>query len=298
MPSNRSAPFFPPAGSGPAPKKSLGQHFLHEKTAIRRILDLLDVQAGDQVLEIGPGPGALTGSLRSLGWSRLLLIEKDDAFAAAQAARPLPGLEVLRADALVFDWKSLSGPWKLVGNLPYNIASPLIWDMVSRIPSWERAVFMLQKEVAERVLAPPGGRTYGALTVWIRSFAVPRRGFSLGPGAFRPPPRVESSVIVLHPLPPEKRARHPAALAALLKLCFGRRRKQLGGILGKIAPGRSVPDILAGQGIDPQKRPETLAAEDFQRLAQALLPSLVPPEEKTPGPVPGVPALFPGKRSL
>ena len=199
-----------PAAPGRAhPKKSLGQHFLRDEGACRRIVDLARVEAGDQVLEIGPGRGALTRFLRPLPWSRLILVEKDNALAAEHAARPLPGLQVVHGDALAFDWTSLAGGWKIVGNLPYNVASPLMWDIVSRVPELRRAVFMIQKEVADRILAEPGGRAYGALSAWMRSFVAPARGFTLGPAAFSPPPKVDSAVVTLTPLPPEQRPNGP-----------------------------------------------------------------------------------------
>ena len=185
-------------------KKSLGQHFLRDERVVQRIVDLLRVEEGDNVMEIGPGPGALTALLRPLPWRRLLLLEKDDHYAAEHAARPLPGLEVVAGDALAYPWESLEGPWKIAGNLPYNVASPLMWDIVSRVPDMARAVFMIQKEVGDRLLARPGSRDYGALSVWVQSFAVTRKGFVVDPAAFSPPPKVDSAVVVFEPLPPEK----------------------------------------------------------------------------------------------
>ena len=161
-------------------KKSLGQHFLRDERVVQRIVDLLRVEEGDQVMEIGPGPGALTALLRPLPWKRLLLLEKDDHYAAEHAARPLPGLEVVAGDALAYPWESLEGPWKIAGNLPYNVASPLIWDIAARAKATRRAVFMIQKEVGERLCANPGCRDYGALSVWVQAFwqAIPRSEFA------------------------------------------------------------------------------------------------------------------------
>lgn len=261
-----------PSEARARPKKSLGQHFLRDENAGRRIVDLLRSEAGDQVLEIGPGRGALTRFLRPLPWNRLVLVEKDDALAAEHAARALPGLSVVHGDAMDFDWAALAGGWKIVGNLPYNVASPLMWDIVSRVPDLRRAVFMIQKEVADRILAEPGGRTYGALSVWMRSFVTPDKGFVLGPAAFSPPPKVDSAVVVLTPLPPDQRPRRPGALAELIRLCFGQRRKQLQGILRRAFPRLPTPDILAGLGLEPERRPETLTPLDFQRLADKVLP--------------------------
>lgn len=257
---------FPPAKA----RKSLGQHFLRDERAVRRIVELLGVRDGDQVLEIGPGPGALTALLRPLPWSRLLLLEKDEYYAGQHAARPLPGLEVIPGDALAFPWENLEGPWKVAGNLPYNIASPLMWELVRRTPRLERAVFMVQKEVAGRILAAPGSRDYGALSVWIQSFVSPRKGFVLGPAAFSPPPKVDSSVILFEPLPREKRPEQPEHLARLVKICFQQRRKQLQNILRHAEPERFSPEILDHLGIDRTVRPETLAVSLFHSLARSL----------------------------
>lgn len=251
-------------------KKSLGQHFLRDERVVQRIVDLLRPEEGDQIMEIGPGPGALTALLRPLPWSRLLLLEKDDHYAAEHAARPLPGLEVVAGDALAYPWEELEGPWKIAGNLPYNVASPLMWDIVCRTPRLARAVFMVQKEVGDRLTAKPGSKDYGALSVWIQSFVAARKGFVIGPAAFSPPPKVDSAVVVFEPLPEESRPRHPEALSRLIKLCFQQRRKQLQSILRRALPQPFVLEALASLGIDPAQRPETLSVPQFQALADAL----------------------------
>lgn len=251
-------------------KKSLGQHFLRDQSAVRRIVDMLGIEEGDHVLEIGPGPGALTGLLRESRCARLTLLEKDDRFAALHAAAPRQGLEVVHGDAMAYPWESLAEPCRIVGNLPYNVASPLMWDIVSRASGYVRAVFMIQKEVADRILAGPGSKTYGALSAWIQSFAVPRKGFVVRPGAFAPPPKVDSAVIALHPLPPDDFPQDPASLAALLKICFQQRRKQLQSILRASFPGEKVLSSLEKVGISPARRPETLTPKEFQNLALRL----------------------------
>lgn len=257
-------------------KKSLGQHFLRDERVVQRIVDLLLPAEGDQIIEIGPGPGALTALLRPLPWSRLLLLEKDDHYAAEHAARPMPGLEVVAGDALAYPWERLEGPWKIAGNLPYNVASPLMWDIVSRTPNLSRAVFMVQKEVGDRLTARPGSRDYGALSVWIQSFVRTRKGFVIGPSAFSPPPKVDSAVVVFEPLPPEHRPVHAGSLSRLVKLCFQQRRKQLQGILRRALPDFS-PDVLLRLGMDPAQRPETLSVEQFQQLAETLFPEKIMP---------------------
>ncbi len=250
-------------------KKSLGQHFLRDAGVTGRIAGLLDVRPGDRIAEIGPGPGALTALLRPLPWSRLLLLEKDDDYARGHASLPMPGLEVFHGDALAFPWQTLEGPWKIAGNLPYNVASPLMWEIVSRVPALERAVFMVQKEVAERLLSPPGSRKYGALSAWIQSFCAPLKGFPVPPTCFAPPPEVDSEVVVLTPAHHGRPSR-PDRLAALLRLCFQQRRKQLQSILRRSFPGAKAMEALEEEGIAPEQRPESLSPEQFQALASRL----------------------------
>ncbi|HIV64983.1 MAG TPA: ribosomal RNA small subunit methyltransferase A, partial [Candidatus Mailhella excrementigallinarum] len=220
--------------------------------------------------EIGPGPGALTRYLRESVCSRLTLLEKDDRFAALHSSCPRPGLQVIHGDALTYPWEKLAAPCRIVGNLPYNIASPLMWDIVSRTRGYVRAVFMIQKEVADRILAEPGSKTYGALSVWIQSYAVPRKGFIVRPGAFSPPPKVDSAVITLAPLPRTDFPRDAAALATLLKICFQQRRKQLQRILRSHFSEENILASLEESGIAPARRPETLTPEEFQKLALRL----------------------------
>ena len=255
----------------PHPKKSLGQHFLREAHTARRIVDLLRISPADNVLEIGPGPGALTGLIRERGPQRFAVIEKDDHWARVHAqsgTEPVP-VEVRHADALQCVWEELSGPWKIIGNLPYNVASPLIWDLVFRVPELARAVFMVQKEVAGRLAAVPGGKIYGALSVWVQSYVRARREFTVGPSAFEPPPKVDSAVVVFEPLPGDSRPANPKVLARVLKMCFQQRRKQLQSILRRnnIA---NVDTILESLGITPDCRPETLSVRQFQDLSSAL----------------------------
>ncbi len=251
-------------------KKSLGQHFLRDESAVRRIGDMLDIEEGDHVLEIGPGPGALTGILRESSCASLTLLEKDDRFAALHTAIPRQGLEVIHGDALAYPWEKLIGPCKIVGNLPYNVASPLMWDIVSRTPGYVRAVFMIQKEVADRILAAPGGKTYGALSAWIQSFTTPRKGFLVRPGSFSPPPKVDSAVITLTPLPRDDFPQDPTGLSALLKICFQQRRKQMQSLLRTRFPVENVLSSLEKVGIAPTRRPETLTPKEFQSLALRL----------------------------
>jgi 16S rRNA (adenine1518-N6/adenine1519-N6)-dimethyltransferase len=257
-------------------KKSLGQHFLKNQDISRRIVDLLQIEERDQVLEIGPGPGALTDRIRQLRPARLLLLEKDDHWAAvhAHALRDCAGASIRSMDALEYAWEKLDGPWKIIGNLPYNRASPLIWDCVSRVPELSLAVFMTQKEVAQRLSAPPGNRVYGALSVWVQSFVRVEWGFTVGPGNFFPPPKVDSAVVTMTALPRTMHPQNPAALARVIKLCFQQRRKQLQGILRR----QGIVDaaaLLEELEIDPAARPEILACAKFHALALKCAPLLL-----------------------
>ena len=257
-------------------KKSLGQHFLIDKNVIQRIINMGDIQESEQVIEIGPGPGALTNLLRELKCAKLWLLEKDDAFAQKHqdyiTQNKLNHMEVFHIDALTFDWKSLKGEWKIIGNLPYNVASPMMWDMVSQIPQLTKAVFMIQKEVAQRIRAPEGSKTYGALSVWMQSYCKIERGFDIGPKAFSPPPKVDSEVIILKPLLKEQFPKDPRNLSRLIKICFQQRRKQLHGVLQKALPHAYNTAILETLGVDLHCRAETLSPQQFQQLCALLFP--------------------------
>ncbi|MGN1038867.1 MAG: ribosomal RNA small subunit methyltransferase A, partial [Mailhella sp.] len=136
----------------------------------------------------------------------------------------------------------------------------------------------IQKEVGERLLASPGTKNYGALSVWIQSFAAVRKGFVIGPAAFSPPPKVDSMVVVFEPLSPEMQPKDPASLARCIKLCFQQRRKQLQGILRRALPSSFTPGMLSELGISPAQRPETLSVMEFQRLSAMLFSEKIFPE--------------------
>jgi len=250
------------------PKKRLGQHFLHDPGVIRRLVDAIRPQPSDTMVEIGGGPGALTIPL-SEKLTRLHVVEVDRELAAA-----LPGrvahperLVVHEGDALEFDFGALAaGPRSLrvVGNLPYNISTPLLFHLSTFSPAIKDLHVMLQREVVDRITASPGGKEYGRLTVMLSLWARAETCFDIGPGAFTPPPKVWSTVLRLvpHETPPFPVADR-ARFASLVALLFSMRRKTLGRTL----KGRLTPDAIASVGIDPKARPETLAPADFARLA-------------------------------
>jgi 16S rRNA (adenine1518-N6/adenine1519-N6)-dimethyltransferase len=249
-------------------KKRLGQHFLHDPAVIRRIVDAIRPQRGDVMVEIGGGPGALTIPL-SEKVERLHVVEIDHELAAALPARVAhpERLIVHDADALELDFGKLAaGPRSLrvVGNLPYNISTPLLFHLATFAPVIKDLHVMLQREVVERITAAPGGKDYGRLTVMLALFARAEVCFDIGPGAFTPPPKVWSTVVRLvpHEAPPFEIGDR-ARFAALVAHVFSMRRKTLGRSL----KGRLTPEAIASVGIDPKARPETLAPADFARLA-------------------------------
>jgi 16S rRNA (adenine1518-N6/adenine1519-N6)-dimethyltransferase len=262
------------------PKKSLGQHFLSDPNILGRIVDALAPEPGDVVLEIGPGEGGLTRILLERG-ARVVGIEKDDRLAEklkAQSADRRTLLTVVNADALDVDWGGLvasvertpvgSLRFSVVGNIPYYITSPLL-DKALTPPLPSRVVFVVQQEVADRIVAPPGSRTYGALSVGIQAVCRAEQMFTVKAGAFRPPPKVDSAVLRLTPLDaPLVPVEQGKAFRKFVVACFGQRRKQLRNVLAGVV-GREPGVVAQGlreMGFDPTVRPERLAPSDFARL--------------------------------
>lgn len=253
------------------PKKRLGQHFLHDPRILGRIADALEVQPGDTVLEIGPGPGGLTGQLyRRAG--RLVAIEKDADLIPGLRSR-FPRLELVEGDALDLDWHQLTGPGpvRITGNIPYNITSPLI-ELALAPPRPVVIVFLVQKEVAERVAAPHGGAEYGALSVGVQAVAKVERLFTVPAGAFQPRPKVDSAVLRLRPLAqPLVPIEQAAGFRRFVVGLFGFRRKQLVRGLRELhdLPATDAEAWLAGVGIPPETRPQELPPATFAALYAA-----------------------------
>lgn len=252
-------------------KKSLGQIFLIDPNVARKIVGRLDLQPADKVLEIGPGQGALSRFLFQSG-AHVAAVEKDLALARELKER-WPDVDVIAVDALDMQWDRLylAGFGKVIGNLPYNIASRLIWDIVSRFPEATGMVFTIQKEVGLRLTARPGRKEYGALSVWVQNFAEPRLEFILGPLVFRPRPKVDSAVVFLYPLTCYPNQDQKKALAALVRVCFQQRRKQLKTSLRSLW-SESVQAWFAEHGVRPQARAEDLTPQEFFSLSQRVYP--------------------------
>ncbi|MDH5833128.1 16S rRNA (adenine(1518)-N(6)/adenine(1519)-N(6))-dimethyltransferase RsmA [Luteimonas kalidii] len=248
-------------------KKSLGQHFLHERGVVERILLAVDPRPGEHLVEIGPGQGAMTfpllrrhGSLTAIEFDRDLLVP------LAEAAREHGTLKLVHANVLDVDFTALAGgaPIRLVGNLPYNLSSPILFHALDHAAVVRDMHFMLQKEVVDRMAAPPGSKVYGRLSVMLQAWCEVTALFSVGPGAFRPPPRVDSAVVRLVPRPPASVGiSDPARFAALVRDAFGQRRKTLRNALSRLCDEAT----LRAAGIDPQARAEQLPVADFVRLS-------------------------------
>lgn len=257
-------------------RRSLGQNFLVDPNLQRKIVDAVAVETGDTIVEIGPGHGALTHHLAERA-DRLVAIELDrDLHAELESRyRHDAGVRIVYGDALEWDPSSTLAdpPVKVVGNIPYNITSPLIFRILEWRPRPERIVLMVQKEVAERLVAGPGEKAYGALTVGVRAVAEVEPLFQVGKRAFRPVPKVDSMVVRITPSP-DRGGSEGEQLRALTRAAFGMRRKQLQKIL-RSAPGYGLDAdqanrLLEGLGLRPEDRPETLEPETFVELAAAL----------------------------
>jgi len=256
-------------------RKRFGQHFLHDPAVIARIVAAIALQPGDAAVEIGPGRGALTSQLLAAA-GRLDAVEIDRDLAAELRARfaAQPHFTLHEQDALEMDWRSLAllrgTRLRVVGNLPYNISTPLLFRLLRDAGSILDMHFMLQKEVVDRILAPPGSRTYGRLTVMLAPLARAVRVLEVGAGAFQPPPQVSSAMVRLtvEPSPPEW-ARTPL-YATLVTAAFGQRRKTLRNALGGLLDASQISAL----GIDPGARAEVLAPEQFGALARAAAGSI------------------------
>ncbi|MDO4533901.1 MAG: 16S rRNA (adenine(1518)-N(6)/adenine(1519)-N(6))-dimethyltransferase RsmA [Coriobacteriia bacterium] len=271
---------------GLATKKALGQNFLVNDAILGKIIDLAALSEEDNVLEVGPGIGTLTIALLKTA-GRVVSVERDADLPAVLAQTCAPWADrftLLNMDALDLSPDDLPfPPNKLVANLPYAVAATVVLDCFERFTSVESATVMVQAEVADRMAAKPGTKNYGAYTVKLCMYAQPAGRFSVSPGNFFPPPRVESSVIRLDRADCGLTFEERAAACRMADAAFATRRKTIAnscktffggqGVAGKQILG-VLPDIFAVAGIDPKRRGESLFLEEFKALGKAALPYL------------------------
>jgi 16S rRNA (adenine1518-N6/adenine1519-N6)-dimethyltransferase len=266
---------------GPRARKRFGQHFL-ESAWVTKLLAIIDPRPDDTFLEIGPGRGAITRPLCEAA-GRVVAVEIDRDLASRLQATAPSNLTIVQGDFLdaTADDLRLAGgvPVRVAGNLPYNVAAPMLLKLVDWYGAGvglSDATLMLQREVADRLIARPGTGEYGVLTVMVRQWADAARVLTLPQGAFRPPPKVQSAVVQLRFRPPAARPRDDAVFAAVVQAIFTRRRKMLANaLLAYGEPGRArrsawAAEVLQRADLDGRRRPETLDIRALVRLADAV----------------------------
>lgn len=254
------------------PKKHFGQHFLHDRGVIERIVAAIAPRPGDRLVEIGPGEGALTlPLLRAAG--RMTVIELDPELIEPLRARAagVGELDVIHADVLKTDLAAIAGggaKLRVTGNLPYYVSSPILFHCLDSLNSISDMHFMLQKEVVDRMAAPPGSKTYGRLSVMLQLACRVEPLLRVAAGAFRPPPKVESAVVRLVPLPASQRPDPALAprIAAVVRAGFGQRRKTLANSLRGLVDAAAID----AAGIDPRARAESVPPEGYIALARQV----------------------------
>jgi len=262
----------------PAPRKRFGQHFLHDPMVLSRIVSAIAPHTDEHLVEIGPGLGALTVPLLKVaGKLEAVELDRDVIPHLRERCAGFGELIIHQADALSFDFRALAleGPLRLVGNLPYNVATPLLFHLLDQLhpvdspnpPQVLDMHFMLQREVVDRLSARPGGTSYGRLSVMVQYRCSVERLFTVAAGSFRPPPRVESAVVRLRPhaTPPVIVADHHA-FALLVRQIFSQRRKMVRNTLR----GLLTETAIRESGVNPDDRPEVLSISQLARLAEAL----------------------------
>jgi 16S rRNA (adenine1518-N6/adenine1519-N6)-dimethyltransferase len=262
-------------------RKALGQHFLFDPSILKRAANAAGSPKGRTVIEVGPGPGGLTRAILNENPARLIAVETDPRFSEALLEWPEAKsgqLVVIAKDARKVRWEKAleeagaTGPAMMIGNLPYNVGTPLLVDWL-KAGEWRgEMALMFQKEVAERICAKPDTDAYGRLAVLSQAVTRPYISFTLPPGAFRPPPKVDSAVAVFEPLSAEKRFAHIDLLEQVAGAAFGQRRKMLRAALKPYAKkrGMKAEAWLEDCGIDPTARAETLTQGQFRTLAASL----------------------------
>jgi 16S rRNA (adenine1518-N6/adenine1519-N6)-dimethyltransferase len=253
---------------GHIPRKRFGQHFLHDQSILRRIVECISAKPGERIVEIGPGEGALTlPLLRAAGRLTAIELDRDLIEPLREKARGIGEIEVISADVLTVDFSTIGESLRIVGNLPYNISTPILFHCLDHAASIADMHFMLQKEVVDRMAAAPGSKVYGRLSVMLQFRCSVEPLLHVPPSAFRPPPKVDSAVVRLVP--------HAAAslpdvdrklLADVVRAAFGQRRKTLSNAVREFATAAE----LEAAGIDPRARAEQLPVSAFVKLVQYL----------------------------
>ena len=250
------------------PKKALGQHFLTDRGYIEKIVLAVDPRPGDRLVEIGPGQGAITFPLLDRhGELTVIEFDRDLIFPLSEAARAHGTLEVIHRDVLTVDFSALAhngGPIRLVGNLPYNLSSPILFHALEHAAAIRDMHFMLQKEVVDRMAAAPGSKVYGRLSVMLQAYCEVTPLFDVPPGAFRPPPKVDSAVVRLLPRPAERiEVRDHARFETVVRAAFGQRRKTLRNALSGVCDSAQIE----AAGLRPDARAEQVEVAGFVQLA-------------------------------
>ena len=265
-----------PQGFSEPAKKHLGQHFLHEQTVIGKIVNAVNPKPGDVLVEIGPGQGAITlPLLRRHGALTVIEFDRDLIVPLTAAAADAGTLRIINRDVLSVDFSALAQEIssaqppliRLVGNLPYNLSSPILFHALDHAAAITDMVFMLQKEVVDRMAAGPGSKVYGRLGVMLQAFCTVTPLFTVPPGAFRPPPKVDSAVVRLVPLPPgQVLVQDRALFAQVVREAFGQRRKTLRNALANTCDAAT----LEAGGVSPGARAEQVPVSGFIALANHL----------------------------
>ena len=260
------------------PRKKLGQHFLVDPNILNKVVRAAQVGREDVVLEVGPGLGEMTLALARHA-KKVIAVEIDERLAAVlkQKVENYPNVEVIKSDILKVDFKRSfkkeASPIKVVANLPYQISTPLLFRFIELREIFSTLTLMLQKEVAERMVASPGRKEYGPLSIFIQTFADVSIQFIIKPSAFFPRPKVESALVcMVWKKKPIIEMRDEEWFKRVVRACFGYRRKTLVNALkhSELALPRSVESRMEEIEIDPRRRPETLTIEEFVSLAEAL----------------------------
>ncbi len=250
-------------------KRLFGQHFLFDPNILKKIIAVSGISKLDTIVEIGPGLGTLTKFLALYGRSvtaieidKKLIGKLDDIFGTD------PNVEIIQGDAMKFPYETIEGSFRVVANIPYNITTPLIFKLLEfrdRMPSM---TLLMQKEVARRIIAPPGSKEYGVLSISTQLYTRPSIKFNVSKKSFLPPPKVDSAVVHFEVSPtPLFDVKDEEHFLKVVKTSFSQRRKMISNSLKEF---EGIADAMDNAGIDPKVRPERLSAEDFARLANAL----------------------------